>query len=420
MSLGVYIHIPYCKQICPYCDFTKYEMGKIMPPEMYISLLREEIRLKAPQLLAGAKERKISTVYFGGGTPSLLEPGLILSVIEELAKAGFSTTRNSGPDSRGPAAQDESAESPTEFTVEIDPGTADQAKLDSYLEMGVTRFSVGAQTFNDRLLKVAGRKHSSQDTVNLLSLLKKARVNYSFDLLFALPTQTLEELRADIVTALAFEPSHISAYCLTVPESHPMAKGRAPEEEQTEMFDLIESELAARGIQRYEISNFARPGFESKHNLRYWTDLPYWGLGVSSHSYLPRGYSAEIDARSPWGTRFWNGTTIKTYEKEIAEANGSKWSLLDHTPEPQLEVLEKHQALTDHCHTTLRLLRGLDTNALRLKFGEPTARLVIDRLEAMEKNDVVMKTAQGWTMTNRGRLIANSVFEKLTFLRGEI
>ena len=412
MTLGVYIHIPYCKQICPYCDFTKYEMGKIMPPENYVSLLAEEIRLKGPQMLAGATERTLSTIYFGGGTPSLLEPRLILSIIEELANAGFKTSR----ESRGPAPH----EGPTEFTVEIDPGTADQAKLDSYLEMGVNRFSVGAQTFNDRLLKVAGRKHSAQDTVNLLTLLKSAKVNYSFDLLFALPTQTLEELRADLATALAFEPSHLSAYCLTVPESHPMAKNRAPEDEQTEMFDLVESVLAQRGIARYEISNFAKPGFESKHNLRYWTDLPYWGLGTSSHSYLPLGYAPDVDARSPWGTRFWNGTTIKSYEKEITESKGKSWNLLDQTPEPQLEILEKHQALTDFSHTSLRLLRGLDANALRLKFGEATAQLVTGRLNEMESTGLVEKIEHGWTMTSRGRLIANTVFEKLTFLRDEL
>lgn len=416
MTLGVYIHIPYCKQICPYCDFTKYEMGKIMPPENYISLLAEEIRLKGPQMLAGASERTISTVYFGGGTPSLLEPRLILSIIQELANAGFKTSTHS----RGPATQEDGSRLETEFTVEIDPGTADQAKLDSYLEMGVNRFSVGAQTFNDRLLKVAGRKHSAQDTVNLLTLLKNAKVNYSFDLLFALPTQTLEELRADLVTALAFEPSHLSAYCLTVPEAHPMAKNRAPEEEQTEMFDLVESVLAEKGIARYEISNFAKPGFESRHNLRYWTDLPYWGLGTSAHSYLPTGYSAEIDTRSPWGTRFWNGTTIQSFEKEVAETKGKSWNLLDQVPESQLEILEKHQALTDFSHTSLRLLRGMDANALRLKFGEKTAQLVFDRLNEMQATGLVDKTKQGWTMTNRGRLIANTVFEKLTFLRDEV
>ena len=402
MAFGVYIHIPYCLQICPYCDFTKYELGKILPPENYVSLLTQEIRRKAPVILAGSSQRELSTVYFGGGTPSLLEPRLILSVLEELANAGFK---------RIPGK--------TEVTIEIDPATVDQPKLEAYLAMGVTRLSVGAQTFNERLLKVAGRKHSAQDTITLLTLLKNARVNYSFDLLFALPTQTLEELRADVATALYFEPSHLSAYCLTVPEGHPMSKGRAPDSEQAEMFELVESSLASQGIFRYEISNFAKPGFESKHNLLYWTDQPYWGLGTGAHGYFPPGYSEEFDRAAPWGTRFWNGPSIQLYEKEIARL-GEGWQLHRDITESQLEILERHQALTDFCHTSLRLVRGLEKNALRLKFGDSVALHVVEILRTLETSGLLQKTSAGWTMTNQGRLIANYVFEKLTFLRHEL
>ena len=280
MAFGVYIHIPYCRQICPYCDFTKYEIGKIMPPEDYVQRLTREIRVRAVDV----PERKLDTVYFGGGTPSLFEPELILAILDELAKAGFQRATH------------------TEISLEIDPATADESRLEKYLEIGINRFSVGAQTFNERLLKIAGRKHSADDTVRLLSLLKRRQVNYSFDLLFALPTQTLEELRADVATAMNFSPSHLSAYCLTVPETHPMAIGRAPEDEQVKMFELIESELAKSGIYRYEISNFARPGFESKHNQLYWNDQPYWGLGTGAHSYFPQG-SGNSGA---WGMRFSN------------------------------------------------------------------------------------------------------------------
>ena len=407
IALGVYIHIPYCLQICPYCDFTKYELGKILPPEKYISLLIQEIKAKSPAIT----KRKLNTIYFGGGTPSLLEPSLILSVIDALANEGFI---------RG-ESQTSSDGFKTEVTIEIDPATVDERKLDLYLDMGVTRFSVGAQTFNERLLKIAGRKHSSQDTVNLLTLLKDRGVNYSFDLLFALPTQTLEELRADIATALAFAPSHISAYCLTVPESHPMAKNRAPDEEQTEMFALIESALAAKNLARYEISNFAKPGFESQHNQLYWTDQAYWGLGVSSHSYFPPKFQNTLDKSAPWGTRFWNATTLLQYEKDIAKwAELSSWDLLRDTPEDRIEILELHQSLTDFCHTSLRLKRGLSENALRLKFGTPILNRTREELDKLIANNLVQKTADGWTMTDQGRLLANLVFEKLTFLPREL
>ena len=398
MSLGVYIHIPYCLQICPYCDFTKYELGTArVDPKSYVSLLHREIQAKAPRWLGGQNEKPLDTIYFGGGTPSLLEPHLILSVIDALANAGFPR------------------KSLAEVTIEIDPATVDGTRLDQYLAMGVNRFSVGAQTFNDRLLKIAGRKHSAQETVELLKLLRDRGVNYSFDLLFALPTQTLEELKADVVTALSFEPSHLSAYCLTVPENHPMAKGRAPDEEQTVMFDLVESRLREAGIERYEISNFAKPGFESQHNLRYWTDQPYWGLGVSSHSYMTPGQHAA----APWGTRFWNAASLQAYERSV-QALSDEWDPVRDVPESDLEALKKHQALTDFCHTSLRLTRGLDENALRLRFGDEIANHTRKILEGLEKSGLVCRFQSGWKLSRDGKLLANTVFEKLTFLEGEL
>ena len=391
MAFGIYVHIPYCLQICAYCDFTKYEIGKTLPPEQYAELLFREIQGRAPEierLAASSKGDGIDTLYFGGGTPSLVDPALILSVKDELAKVGFPLRKG------------------TEFTIEIDPATVDEEKLNRYLATGVTRFSVGAQTFNDRLLKIAGRKHSAQDTVELLSLLKRYQVNYSFDLLFALPTQTTKELEADLATALTFEPSHLSAYCLTVPEGHRLNVGRAPEEEQAEMFGVIERTLAGKGIFRYEISNFAKPGCESRHNLLYWTDQPYWGIGTSSHSYLP--------AHGKWGTRFWNSPSIKGYAKELDTAGS-----FEQLPEEQIERLEKHQSLTDFCHTSLRLMRGMDRNALRLKFGAEALARVDEIMKNLIRAGWCATTESGWTMTDRGRLVANAVFEKLTFLRGE-
>jgi oxygen-independent coproporphyrinogen-3 oxidase len=403
MAFGVYIHIPYCLQVCPYCDFTKYEMGTIMPPARYVELLAKEIQVRASDVITGAKTKDLSTIYFGGGTPSLLEPSLILSILDELAKAGF----------RRRTSSDDLTDGPTEMTIEIDPATVDQSRLEAYLELGFNRFSVGAQTFNSRLLQIAGRKHSAQDTVNLLTLLKRNKVNYSFDLLFALPTQTLEELRADVATALSFEPAHLSAYCLTVPENHPMAKGRAPDEEQVEMFNLIESELAKAGVLRYEISNFAKPGMESKHNLLYWTDQPYWGIGTGAHSYFP--------SKEPWGLRFWNAPSIKLYEREILSLTEHiPWEFASRLPENQKEALARHQSLTDFCHTSLRLTRGLERNALRLKFNTKVETAVAALFDELIKEGLTSPTANGWSLTAKGRVLSNTVFGRLTFLEEEL
>lgn len=406
MALGIYIHIPYCLQLCPYCDFTKYEWGKTLEPERYVELVKNEIRARAKGILP----REVSTVYFGGGTPSLLEPHLILALLEELEKAGFQLHRNA-------LSHEVSHKIPTEISIEIDPATVDAAKLDQYLAMGISRFSVGAQSFNDRLLKIAGRKHTAQDTVELLTLLKDRGVNYSFDLLFALPTQTLDEVGEDVSRALEFNPSHLSAYCLTVPEGHKMDQGRALEDDQVEMFHVIEDRLKAAGLERYEISNFAKPGFESRHNSLYWADEAYWGIGLSSHSYLPaKALTIEDQTLAPFGARFWNRRAMKEYEKQIGETDLSDWSFIKHTPEEQIERLKPHQALTDFLHTSLRRARGLDENALRLKFGNRVAAEISKRLEALLLSGWVAKTQGGFAMTREGRLVANLLFEKFTFL----
>ena len=391
-----------------------------MPPEEYVKVLIDEIRSRAGDV----PFRQTDTIYFGGGTPSLLEASLILSILEALAKEGFTWSRNA------------------EITIEINPGTIDQKKLDQYLSIGINRFSVGAQTFNERLLKIAGRKHSSTETVETLKLLKSSGANYSFDLLFALPTQTAAEVRADVRTALAFSPSHLSAYCLTVPENHPMARGRAIESEQIEMFDLIENELREAGIEKYEVSNFAKPGSESRHNTLYWTDQPYWGLGVSSHSYFPRESRVDWEAAAPFGFRFWNPVGLKNYVQQVlpfsekplqqtsppssepsaqqALKRGGGFASLRSLPSEQIEILQENESLTDFCHTSLRFVRGMTTDAARLKFSPRAMTLLLARLELLVHEGLLQQTSSGFSFTTKGRLVADIAFEKLTFLKGDL
>ncbi len=397
MAFGIYIHIPHCLQVCPYCDFTKYEWNKILPLDQYVDVVRREIRQRAQDI----GERVVDTVYFGGGTPSLLETKLILALLDELAISGFSLA----PDA--------------EMTVEINPGTVNTDKLKAYRDAGMNRFSVGAQTFNERLLKLAGRKHSPQDSVTTLRMLAEAGVNFSFDLLFALPTQSLAELDLDLAQAISFDPAHLSAYYLTVPENHPMAQNRAPDEEQVEMFDLIERRLLSAGLPQYEISSYAKPNRQSRHNHLYWADQEYWGLGVSAHSY---------SKRSPWGMRYWNPSTIGAYVDQITKPTlhpqvppekGLPW--LD---QGQFEQLERHQALTDFCHVSLRRSIGLDVNALRLRFGDQISSLVVEHLESLMKETLVESGLhehhERWRLTRQGRRLANIVFARLTFLKDDL
>lgn len=390
MAFGAYVHIPYCLQRCTYCDFATYEKSKIMPSEDYLKILIEEIsqtrRYHAPQPL--------DTLYFGGGTPSLLPAEQIVSVIDALEKAGYPLS------------------SRAEVTIEINPATIDREKMKVYLDRGINRFSVGAQTFDDRLLKSVRREHSAQQTIETLELLQKLGVNFSFDILFALPTQTLAGVEKDLAMALQMGSSHVSPYCLTVPEGHPLSKGRPPEDEQVRMFEVIEENLLSAGFARYEISNFAKPGFESRHNMLYWTDQEYWSLGLGAH-----GYSKA----SQWGTRYWNENAIGEYAKRITSRQGSEFhSPGEHLPAGMFEDLAPHQALTDFCHTSLRLLRGLLRQELNAKFPVHIAAEVTGRLSRLMERGLLEQTEGGFRLTAKGVLLSNRVFEETTFLDHEL
>jgi putative oxygen-independent coproporphyrinogen III oxidase len=391
MSFGIYVHIPYCIQRCTYCDFATYEQFKILPPQKYVELLFEEIRQKRDYYPA----RPLDTLYFGGGTPSLIPSELIVAIIRELAKHGFTT----GPQ--------------TEITIEINPATVDEKKLAMYLSAGVNRFSVGAQTFDDRLLKMVHREHNAQQTLDTLALLRKHNLNFSFDILFALPSQNVEGLKRDVDIAIEQGAKHISPYCLTVPEGHPLSKGRPIEDDQVEMFEIISDQLKSRGFQQYEISNFSLSGYESRHNVLYWADEEYWGLGLSAHSY---------SKTAPWGIRYWNLSNINEYEKQILSQSGQTFKApSQQLPESQYERLDKHQSLTDFCHTSLRMLQGLDPAKLTAKFSTETADKVLKILRRLQTHNWLKINDKGhWSLTNNGILISNQIFAQLTFLEDEI
>ncbi len=395
-KFGLYVHIPYCLQICTYCDFVKFESRDLPPHSDYISLLKRELKTRARAF----GSRELTSIYFGGGTPSLFSPAEILSILEAVAIEGFTLA------------------SDAEVTLEINPGTITEGSLDEFLGLGVTRFSVGAQTFDEDLLKITGRKHSVADTLATLKMLAERKTNYSFDLLFGLPGQRIDGVKRDVRRALEFSPSHLSAYNLTVPAKHALNSGRASDDEQAEMFELIETELAAKGIFRYEVSNFAKPGFESCHNTLYWSDLPYWGLGIGSHSYVPRGDDALESSATPWGVRFWNPPTIAAYRAELEKVEGARfWSSLS---KDRFEKLELNEALTDFCHTALRSQTGLELARVEAKFGPTLGKAVRVRLDDPKLKEFLQHRQGSFALTKRGQAMADRVFETMTFLKDEI
>ncbi len=382
MSFGVYVHIPYCIQRCHYCDFTTFEQSQIIPPAAYLDLLLKEVELRS----SAAPKQSLKSLYFGGGTPSLFPPELLKSLIQRLNDKGLSLAPS------------------TEVTIEINPATISEKKIAAYLEMGINRFSVGAQTFSDSLLKTCGREHDSNDTRKTLELLQSFQLNYSVDLLFGLPKQTAEMLHYDIDQILSYSPSHISPYCLTLPSGHFLNQNRPPEAHQIEMFQIIEDRLSERNFTGYEISNYALPNRESVHNLLYWQSESYWGLGLSAHSHL---------RNSSWGLRFWNPKKMEDYSRQVEINMDSGFESV--LPEAQYESLHEHEALTDFCHTSMRLRVGLSRDALRQRFAE-SASLAENRLETLVNTGWVDRTDGGWRLSSHGRLVSNRVFLELTFL----
>ena len=257
---GLYIHIPFCKSKCPYCDFNSYANIFDLAEDYANAVIREM------QEYPGCK---IGTVYFGGGTPSAINPKYIAKILEA-AKKHFDISEDA------------------EITMEANPGTLENA--DIYKEAGINRISLGVQSFNDNLLKTLGRIHSGDDAKNAVHMLKKAGFdNISVDLMFSLPGQTPEMWEKDIETAISLPITHISCYGLKVEDGTPFAKsGVTPQDEEMDrtLYHMLIDTLKENGFLQYEISNFALAGFESRHNLVYWKCGEYIGLGASAHSYF--------------------------------------------------------------------------------------------------------------------------------------
>jgi oxygen-independent coproporphyrinogen-3 oxidase len=311
----------------------------------------------------------------------LLSPDQILEIKNAFVKAGFGFS------------------SDCEITLEINPATLDDQKVIKMVELGVNRFSVGAQTFDDRRLKQLGRKHNSAQTIETLNLLNSLGVSISFDLLFALPDQTVSELDKDLQKILLFNPGHVSLYCLTVPSNNPLYALQPTDEVQESMFKHVWKRLADAGYKNYEISNFAKPGMESVHNMLYWQDQPYWGVGLSAHSYIKTG---------PWGERFWNSRSLNDYCQWV--------DTKDELPSSQREILNSDQSLSDYCHTALRIKSGLSLTQVTAKYGVNVEKRVNSVLTQLRQEGLLESEDNSqYRLSDKGILLSNLVFEKLTF-----
>lgn len=380
---SLYVHIPYCISKCPYCDFNSHVAARIPEEEYTQALLRELRHYSESEAWAG---RSVKTVFFGGGTPSTFEGNSIGAVLEQAAKRfGF----------------DEAME----ITLEANPGAVDAGRFRDYHRCGVNRISIGAQSFDAELLRFLGRVHSAEETRQALRSVRDAGFeNFSLDLIYGIPGQTVDGVSRDLSEALEHEPPHLSAYNLTIEENTPFhARYRQgllkplDEDVEIEMADRIQGTLADTGLERYEISNYARPGLESRHNVNYWQGGDYLGIGAGAHSHHRR-------PDDPLGERWQNERLPTGYMRLVAKGGHA---VVEH------EHPESRQAMAECLFTGLRMIDGISVPAFVRRFGtEPEAEFpeITDWL----LQGLLVEQGHRLRFASRGLLLANELFVRLT------
>ena len=376
---SLYLHIPYCVSKCPYCDFNSHVVAEI-PETAYTDALLSELDCYGADKAWGG--RTVRSIFFGGGTPSTFKPTSIGKLLAWVA-ATF------------PIDAD------CEITLEANPGTVDMANFAGYRDGGINRISLGVQSFQPRLLKFLRRIHDAEQAKQALDTVKRAGFdNFSFDLIFANPGQTLEELKSDLEIALSFEPPHLSAYNLTfepgTPFYHEYRAGRMAnlsENKEIAMAELIENKLRGAGLPRYEISNYARPSWHSRHNVNYWQGGDYLGLGAGAHSYArnPDGIS---------GRRWSNEKNPARYMNLIGDA---KQAVIDR------EEIDSHKAAGEFMFLGLRMTEGISMQRFRAMFGKAPMDFY-PRIRAWIDGDFMTESDGFLRLTPKGLLLANSIF----------
>jgi len=382
-SVGVYVHIPFCERVCPYCDFAVTGVRTLAAAreERYVDALLRELARRAPAFEGHA----LASLYLGGGTPSLLRPGSVARIVTAV-HAAFA--------GRGPV----------ETTLEVNPSTVERERLPAFREAGVNRVSVGVQSFDDAVLKRLGRAHKAAEAHATLAACRDAGFDaVSLDLIFAAPGQTPASLDADLAAALDFAPEHVSAYELTLEPGTPFeaaaGQGRLAlpsEDDALAMWEACDAALTAAGYAHYEISNFARPGFEARHNQRYWRRLPVLGPGCGAFSTDP----ARI--KTPFGIRRAN---LRGEAAWLARVEAGE------SPEAgPAEVLDAATARGEAMFLGLRTAAGVDAAAFAAEFGGPPRACFGPALDDLVRQGLLVEAPDGGLrLTPRGRRFANEV-----------
>jgi len=370
MSLSLYLHIPFCEVKCGYCDFFSVArgFGDFDLQEQYVDALIREIDQRAPAF----SKRSILSIFFGGGTPSLLEPCLIERIFSSLQRHFLWDAK-------------------TEITLESNPKTVSLEKLSAFRSLGVNRLSIGVQSFQDRFLKTLGRIHTGEEAMRTIGDAREAGFeNINFDLIYALPAQTFEDWRSDLEKALSLETPHISAYHLTIEEGTSFASlykkgkiGLPAEEEGIRCLTWTRERCQAR-MEPYEISNFSRAGFESVHNRNYWHYGEYLGFGTAAASFV------KTDRER---TRQNNVRDLKKY------LEGSWIGFA--------ETIDLPTAMGEFCMLGLRTREGIRNEAFQKEFGISLSEVFPKQISHWTQRGWIESYAEGWRLTEEGILFAD-------------
>ena len=371
-KIGVYIHIPFCKQKCYYCDFISFPNIEKMQ-EKYVQALLKEIE----NFIKENQELKIETIYIGGGTPSYIDSKYIEKILSLFNKKNL-----------------------IESTIEVNPGTVNKEKLEDYKKAGINRLSIGLQSTSNRLLKQIGRIHKFEDFLNTYNLAKNIGFNnINVDLMIGLPNQNIADIKKSLEEVVKLNLTHISVYSLIIEENTPIAqmveKGELnlpDEEEERNMYWYVKNFLELQGYNHYEISNFSKKGYESKHNLDCWEQKEYVGFGLAAHSYINK-------------IRYSNTEDLEKYIKNCEESRFNE----------NKTIQEKQNHFTqeqEYMLLGLRKIDGVSIQNFKNKFGENPIFVFRNELNKLVEEKLLKVTEDNIMLTNKGLDLANLVWEE--------
>jgi len=375
ISAGLYVHIPFCESLCLYCDFYS-KIGSTSEIERFLDWLAKEAALLGREYPG----YRYDTVFLGGGTPSILEPGQIRRLFDSLHCAMIISDS-------------------AEITIECNPSSLSSELLETYKAIGINRISLGVQSFDDRHLRRLGRIHTSEEALTAFETVRRCGFdNVSLDLIYGLPDQTLDQWASDLEKAIELDPEHISAYNLIIEDQTPFGElykwgelNLPLDSIQGDMYAALNERLKMAGYVRYEISNFGKPGFECRHNLKYWRLEPYIGLG-------PAAVSSDL------ARRWKNKPDLDSYLSSLESGQPAPREIEELTPE---KIREEYIMLS------LRLAEGLSLDEMRVRLDHDLFREKGEALKALESNGLIAIDGDRVRLADKGLFISDEIIVKL-------